>query len=276
MKRAALILLCAVLMGSLSACSGGNEPESSSIPSPSETVIEDMSSDFDYVAMAEDVGPIAASALWQDPAQIPVRDLLGWYVRCILATNSGDPSALDPYLSEDAGSYQIPAGEFEEAVKTYFGLEKDHLEAAADLYDSENQIYSISLSQIKQAACTVQQVEIAGNMLQIYFTLNTGSENSGSSNEKVYNLTVDTSDGIRFVSCTEADPSALKSDEGTLEGETDEVDFNSEAQSDVEAPSSSSEGSAVETDTSDAATGEGAAEPAEAGTASSEGTEDAQ
>ena len=63
MKRAALILLCAVLMGSLSACSGGNEPESSSIPSPSETVIEDTSSDFDYVAMAEDVGPIAASVL---------------------------------------------------------------------------------------------------------------------------------------------------------------------------------------------------------------------
>lgn len=91
-----------------------------------------------------------------------------------------------------------------------------------------------------------------------------------------HNLTVDTSDGIRIVSCTEADPSALKSDEGTLEGETDEVDFNSEAQSDIEAPSSSSEGSAVETDTSDAATGEGAAEPAEAGTASSEGTEDAQ
>lgn len=263
MKKAMTILLCAVLMGSLSACSGGSEPESSSIPSQVDTVIEDTASDFDYVAMAEDVGPIAASVLWEDPSEIPVRDLLGWYVRCVLAMNADDPSALDGYRTEGSEDYQIPAAEFEEAVKTYFGLEKERLEVASDVYNSEAQIYTLSPSQLPQVACTVQQVQISGENLQIYFTLSSSSDgNSGSA--RVYALTVDTSDGIRFVSCIEADSSELASGEAQPAEENEEA-LGSASESELNAEGA--DGGAAAEDTS---------APSEAAAAASEETGEGQ
>lgn len=234
-KKSVLLVLCISVLLTFSACTG-TQKENAGVPaSPGyEVIVEDVSDDIDYVAITKDVGPIAHTAQWNSPSEIPVEELLHWYTRYIVGINGDDPAALQSYAVEGTEELHIPASEFEDATLTFFGLEKEHLRLALGNYDKTNQIYKLPMEDVP-VSCNVKQVQIAGSSAQVYFELDNGSDTKES-----YCLTIDTSNGIRFVSCTTAPSEDISENLQAEEHRTEEIN--------EKAPSSASESDSSEDD----------------------------
>ena len=201
-KKTTLLMLCISIVFALSACAG-SQKENVDVLSSSEKsenakiTIEDVSGNIDYVAIAKEVGPIAYTVQWGTPKEIPIEELLRWYTRHIVSANEDNPVALQPYVVEETKEFNIPASEFEGSAYTFFGLEKEYLRLDSEFYDETNRIYRFPMEGTS-ISCNVEQVQIVGSNVQVYFTLDSNNI------KKSCCLTIDTSDGVRFVSCAES------------------------------------------------------------------------
>ena len=201
-KKTTLLMLCISIVFALSACAG-SQKESVDVLSSSEEsenakiTVEDVSGNIDYVAISKEVGPIAYTVQWGTPKEIPVEELLRWYTRHIVGANGDNPAALQSYAVKETKEFNIPASEFEDSAYTFFGLEKEYLRLDSEFYDETNRIYRLPMEDTS-ISCNVEQVQIVGSNVQVYFTLDSNNI------KKSCCLTINTSDGVRFISCAES------------------------------------------------------------------------
>ena len=201
-KKTTLLMLCISIVFALSACAG-SQKESVDVLSSSEEsenakiTVEDVSGNIDYVAISKEVGPIAYTVQWGTPKEIPVEELLRWYTRHIVGANGDNPAALQSYAVKETKEFNIPASEFEDSAYTFFGLEKEYLRLDSEFYDETNRIYRLPMEGTS-ITCNVEQVQIVGSNVQVYFTLDSNNI------KKSCCLTINTSDGVRFISCAES------------------------------------------------------------------------
>ena len=198
-KKTTLLMLCISMALALSACAESQNGSADTLSSSEneKIAVEDVSGNIDYVAIAKEVGPIAYSAQWGTPKEIPVEELLRWYTRHIVGSNGDNPAALQSYVEEGTEELNIPASEFEDSAYTFFGLEKEYLRLDSEFYDETNRIYRLPLEDTS-ISCNVEQVQIVGSNVQVYFTLDSNNI------KKSCCLTINTSDGVRFISCAES------------------------------------------------------------------------
>lgn len=200
MKQIFLCLCCFAAVCTFSACS--QEPSSASeasISASSENMvtIDDISSNLDYVSITEDVGPIAATVQWTSPEEIPVTDLLGWYLRYYSATNAAEEDPLAAYRQEGAETLLVTAADFETAANEFFGLNAEHLQSDPTVYSAEGKGYLADAGLLNPSvSCVVRKVDIAGGSVLVTFDL-TSAEGS-----KSYQLAINTTDGVLFESCS--------------------------------------------------------------------------
>lgn len=213
-KKTILLMLCISMALALSACAESQNGSADTLSSSEneKIAVEDVSGNIDYVAIAKEVGPIAYSAQWGTPKEIPVEELLRWYTRHIVGSNGDNPAALQSYVEEGTEELNIPASEFENSAYTFFGLEKEYLRLDSEFYDESNQIYRLPMES-ESISCNVEQIQIAGSSVQVYFTLDSNNI------KKSCCLIIDTSDGVRFISCME---SPVVSTEDLQENQTSE------------------------------------------------------
>lgn len=204
MKRFLLLLCCFAIICAFSACSQNTQESSSAAgasnsgPSEEVAIIDDISSNLDYVAITEDVGPIAAVVQWTTPEEIPVTELLGWYLRYYSATNAAEDDPLAAYRQEDTDTLLVAASDFEKAAGEFFGLGTEYLQSDPTVYDAEKKGYLAPTDLLKaNASCVVRKVDIAGKNVLVSFDLVSSFEGS-----KSYQLIINTSDGIQFKSCS--------------------------------------------------------------------------
>lgn len=203
MKQILLFLCCLAAVCTFSACS--QEPSSisesetsQSVSSENLTTIDDISSNLDYVAITEDVGPIAATVQWTTAEEIPVTDLLGWYLRYYSATNAVKEDPLAAYRQEDTDVLLITAADFEKTAGEFFGLSVEYLQSDLIVYNAEKNGYLVSADLLKTGvSCVVRKVDIAGESVLVTFDLTSSSEGRRS-----YQLAINTADGLRFESCS--------------------------------------------------------------------------
>ena len=204
MKRILLLLCCFAIVCTFSACSQNTqEPSSAAETSNSGSseevaIIDDISSNLDYVAITEDVGPIAAVVQWTAPGEIHVTELLGWYLRYYSATNVAEEDPLAAYRQEGTDALLVTAADFEKAAGEFFGLSAEYLQSDTTVYDAEKKGYLASADLLEaDTSCVVRKVDIAGENVLVDFDLISSSEGS-----KSYQLIINTSDGIQFKSCS--------------------------------------------------------------------------
>lgn len=200
MKQILLFLCCFATVCTFSACSQelSTSEVSSSILSEDMATIDDISSNLDYVAITEDVGPIAATVQWTTPGEIPVTELLGWYLRYYSATNAAEADPLAAYRQEDSDVLLVTATDFEMTVGEFFGLDTEYLQSDPTIYNAEKKGYLIPADLLEaNVSCVVRKVDIAGGNVLVTFDLISSSEGS-----KSYQLLINTADGLRFESCS--------------------------------------------------------------------------
>lgn len=201
MKKIFSLLCCFTAICTFSACA--QEPtssvDSSSFSSSENLVaIDDISSNLDYVSITEDVGPIAATTQWTTPEEIPVTDLLGWYLRYYSATNAAEEDPLAPYRQEDPDVLLVTAADFEKTTGEFFGLGAEYLQSDPAVYDAEKKAYLAPADLLEASvSCVVRKVDITGENVLVTFDLTSSSEGS-----KSYQLAINTADGLRFESCS--------------------------------------------------------------------------
>ena len=233
MKKLAALFFCIVAVCALSSCSNDNgsssDNELSSIPEV-QTFEEESRSELDYNTIAADVGPILHTASWENPTEIPIEELLKWYVRYISGEHAVDPEYMSKYRVEDSDALHIPAGEFEDAAAQFFGLEAETLQKS-DSYYADEQAYTIAAEGEDTAAvsCNVTRVTIGGAEVVIYFDLV-----ADEAEPVIGMLTVEkSSDGIRFVSCVPVESDELEEEPGEsvsteIEGDVSQVEPTSD------------------------------------------------
>ena len=221
MKKAAIVLLCVALSCICAVCAYPKEAAPAPVSAPAERATENPSSDpdpdsdsdsdsdldrdaidVDLVALTEDLAPIAYAAPWHTPSDIPVRELLGWYFRCVVTIREDDPAALDAYRAEGSDDLCVPADAFEQAVQRHFALDSEHLRRASDAYDGESQTYRLPAQEaFPEVACIVKNISIDHATTRIYFT----AENDGQA--PIYCLTLydDIPDALQILSCVESE-----------------------------------------------------------------------
>lgn len=226
MKRILLFLCCFAITCTFSACSQNTQGPSSAAEtsnsgsSEEAAIIDDISSNLDYVAITEDVGPIAAAVQWTTPEEIPVTELLGWYLRYFSATNAAEEDPLAAYRQEDSDVLLVTAADFEKTAGEFFGLSTEYLQSDPTVYNAEKKGYLAPTDLLEaNTSCVVRKVDIAGKNVLVTFDLISSSEGS-----KSYQLVINNADGLRFESCSaipdEIDENASGSSSEGLPGES--------------------------------------------------------
>ena len=197
MRKEWMALAACMALIPLAACSADAGPADNA----SEKSISSLSTQLDYGEIAENVGPIAAVTCWSDPSQIPVREVLGWYLRYYADSYQDAEDPFAPYRVEsDPDFLYIPATTFEQAAKSFFGMDAAYLESESEgFYHSDSEEYIVPESLMHPpAACAARNSSLYDDLVQVQFDLS--SQTLGS---RSYVLTIDLQDGMRFVSCQE-------------------------------------------------------------------------
>lgn len=161
-------------------------------------IIDDISSNLDYVAITEDVGPIAAGCSVDHSGRNTCYWAFGLVFALLFCHNAAEDDPLAAYRQEDTDTLLVAASDFEKAVGEFFGLGTEYLQSDPTVYDAEKKGYLAPTDLLKaNASCVVRKVDIAGKNVLVDFDLISSSEGS-----KSYQLVINTSDGIQFKSCT--------------------------------------------------------------------------
>lgn len=239
MRKSVMFLACAVSACVLAACSAGGSSSGTSedlsnIPD-SQVLLEASSPGVDYDAVASVIGPILHAAEWEKPSDIPVEELLDWYIRYVSEEYIIDPEYMTRYEVEGSDELHIPAGEFENAAFTFFGLESAYLQEM-DAYHESGHFYAVpaAAEDADSISCSVTRVTIKGNEAAIYFDLAAGEE------EPIIGmLTIEkNSSGFKAISCLQVESDELEEEEP---GESVKTETTDDAETSEAAPDDASQ-----------------------------------
>ena len=210
MRKEWICLAAGLALASLAGCSASSGAQTAG-QEPSSVVYDSVSTHLDYAAIAENVGPIASVSCWTEPEQIPVREILSWYLRYYAELYS---DADDPFAAyreaDDPDLLHIGAADFEQAAMSFFGTDAEYLRnESGGFYNEANNEYIVPET-LRQApvSCTVRRSELSGDLVQVQFDLT-----SQTLGQKSYLLSIDLQSGMRFRSCQEILESSAANDE---------------------------------------------------------------
>ena len=210
MRKEWIGLVAGLAFASLTGCSASSDTPAAG-QEPSSVVFDSVSTHLDYAAITENVGPIASVSCWTEPEQIPVREILGWYLRYYaeLYSDADDPFATYR-RADDPDLLHIGAADFEQAAMSFFGTDSEYLRnESGGFYDEASNEYIVPET-LKQASisCTVRSSELSGDLVQVQFDLT-----SQTLGQKSYLLSIDLQNGMRFKSCQEILESSAANEE---------------------------------------------------------------
>ena len=171
MKKIAVFLICIAAACSLSGCSDKSadlqvDVNQSYIPD-AQTLLEDAYSGLNYDTIT---ATILQKTEWQSPSDIPMEELLGWYIR-------SNPTCITKYQAENTQELHIPAEEFENAAFQFFGLQSEYLRNS-NTYHVNDHFYTFTTQAEEDLSivCSVTRATIRGDEVIIYFDLSAGED----------------------------------------------------------------------------------------------------